>query len=246
MAALKRTCARPPTPQVTWVHQIHAAAGASGSTNHGDGVCHVVCAFCVVSDSWLVSCTCCMYILEVSQSGPPRLAPYQISKTIWLLLSLYLSILIVVDMLLELKRCELLPIGIVRVWFKFRQSSMQSRPCQQSILRQWSLCLWTSDVFSWQFQGRCWDTEAVGTVQAWMAHFVTPLKCTYNKYNWRVTSQKMRKKHKQHDKQHHHGVGAARPSSGMDLMNPCRLRGGRPCTCLFQGRRWSDLIDLIN
>jgi hypothetical protein len=68
--------------------------------------------------------------------------------------------LIVVDMLLELKRCELLPIGIVRVWFKFRQSSMQSRPCQQSILRQWSLCLWTSDVFSWQFQGRCWDTEA--------------------------------------------------------------------------------------
>jgi hypothetical protein len=56
-----------------------------------------------------------MFILEVSQSGPPRLASYQISKTIWLLLSLYLSILIVVDMLLELKRCELLPIGIVRV-----------------------------------------------------------------------------------------------------------------------------------
>jgi len=26
------------------------------------------------------------------------------------------------------------------------------------------------------------------------------------------------------DKHHHHG-GAARPSSGMDLMNPCRLRG---------------------
>ena len=27
-----RTCARPPTPQAAWVHQIHAAGGASGST----------------------------------------------------------------------------------------------------------------------------------------------------------------------------------------------------------------------
>jgi hypothetical protein len=31
MAALERTCARPPTPQAAWVHQIHAAGGASGS-----------------------------------------------------------------------------------------------------------------------------------------------------------------------------------------------------------------------
>jgi hypothetical protein len=39
------------------------------------------------------------------------------------------------------------------------------------------------------------------------------------------------------DKHHHHG-GAARPSSGMDLMNPCHLRGGRPCTCsILCGRR---------
>jgi hypothetical protein len=29
--ALERTCARPPTPQVAWIHQIHAAGGASGS-----------------------------------------------------------------------------------------------------------------------------------------------------------------------------------------------------------------------
>ena len=31
MAALEQTCARPPTPQAAWVHQIHAAGGASGS-----------------------------------------------------------------------------------------------------------------------------------------------------------------------------------------------------------------------
>jgi hypothetical protein len=30
MAELERTCARPPTPQAAWVHQIHAAGGASG------------------------------------------------------------------------------------------------------------------------------------------------------------------------------------------------------------------------
>ena len=29
--ALERTCARPPTPEAIWVHQIHAAGGASGS-----------------------------------------------------------------------------------------------------------------------------------------------------------------------------------------------------------------------
>jgi hypothetical protein len=52
MAALEQTCARPPTPQAVWVHQIHAAGGASGSNqHHGDVVCHVVCAFCAVSDS---------------------------------------------------------------------------------------------------------------------------------------------------------------------------------------------------
>jgi hypothetical protein len=32
MAALGHTCARPPTPQAAWVHQIHTAGGASGST----------------------------------------------------------------------------------------------------------------------------------------------------------------------------------------------------------------------
>jgi len=39
--------------------------------HHGDVVCHVVCALCAVFDS---------YILDVSQSEPPRLAPYQNGK----------------------------------------------------------------------------------------------------------------------------------------------------------------------
>ena len=30
--ASEQTFARPPTPQAAWVHQIHAAGGASGST----------------------------------------------------------------------------------------------------------------------------------------------------------------------------------------------------------------------
>ena len=32
MAASEYTCARPPTPQAAWAHQIHAAGGASSST----------------------------------------------------------------------------------------------------------------------------------------------------------------------------------------------------------------------
>ncbi len=41
------------------------------------------CAFCAVSDSWLVSfsCTRRTYTLEVLQSEPPRLAPYPKAKT---------------------------------------------------------------------------------------------------------------------------------------------------------------------
>ena len=31
-------------------------------------------------------------------------------------------------------------------------------------------------------KGDAGTLKHVGTVQAWMAHFVTPLKCTYNKY----------------------------------------------------------------
>ena len=36
--------------------------------HHGDGVCHVVCAFCAVSDSWIVSRTHRTYIVEVSHT----------------------------------------------------------------------------------------------------------------------------------------------------------------------------------
>ena len=52
-------------------------------------------------------------------------------------------------------------------------------------------------------------------------------------------NQTRRHKKQKQDKHHHHG-GAARPSSGMDLMNPCRLRGGRPCACSFLCRRRSN------
>jgi hypothetical protein len=41
--------------------------------HHGDVVCHVVCAFCVAFDSCRMRPT---YVLEVSHSEPPRLAPY--------------------------------------------------------------------------------------------------------------------------------------------------------------------------
>ena len=68
-------------------------SGGMGSSNprrwrgerlhhHGDVVCHVVCAFCAVSDSLLVSRTRRTYILEVSQSSPPRLPPYHKPSTV--------------------------------------------------------------------------------------------------------------------------------------------------------------------
>jgi len=85
-----------------------------------------------------------------------------------------------------------------------------------------------------------------GMVQAWVAHFVTYLKYMYDKYDWRVMSQKPHKKHKSPNKHDHLGGEAARPSSGVNLMNPRCLRGGRPYTCLFQCRRQSDFIDSIN
>ena len=43
------------------------------------------------------------------------------------------------------------------------------------------------------------------------------------------------KMHKQPHKHNHHGGGAAWPSSGVDLMNPHRWRGGRPCTYFLWG-----------
>jgi hypothetical protein len=59
--------------------------------------------------------------------------------------------------------------------------------------------------------------------------------------NCRVTSQTPHKKHKTPTKHHHRGGWAARPSSGVDLMNPCCLRCGRPCAYSFRCRLRSDL-----
>ena len=79
-----------------------------------------------------------------------------------------------------------------------------------------------------------------------VAHFLTPLKCLYDYYDWPVTSQKPHKKHKSPSKHHHHGVGDAHPSSGVYLTNTWRLRGGWPCTCSFWCHRRSNLMDSIN
>jgi len=38
MAALEQTCARPPTPQVAWVHQIHSAGRGERLHHRGYGV----------------------------------------------------------------------------------------------------------------------------------------------------------------------------------------------------------------
>jgi hypothetical protein len=81
---------------------------------------------------------------------------------------------------------------------------------------------------------------AAGMVQAWVGHFVTSITLpkvilsylsTYNERRQPdKTAQKAQttaQKAQQHDKQHHHS-GAICPSSGVDLMSPCRWRGGRP------------------
>ncbi len=39
MAAMEKVCARPPTPQAVWVHQIHAVGGENGSIMVGMFVC---------------------------------------------------------------------------------------------------------------------------------------------------------------------------------------------------------------
>ena len=46
MAALDQTCARSPTTQVVWIHQIHTAGGLSGSTTIM--VVFVGCLCCVL------------------------------------------------------------------------------------------------------------------------------------------------------------------------------------------------------
>ena len=39
MAETEKVCARPPTPQAAWVHQIHAAGGENGSIMVGMFMC---------------------------------------------------------------------------------------------------------------------------------------------------------------------------------------------------------------
>jgi hypothetical protein len=73
-----------------------------------------------------------------------------------------------------------------------------------------------------------------GMVQAWVAHFVTPIPtlglfshtCLHTTSN----DDQTRPKHttQRPNKHHHHGGRALNPSGGVDLMNRRCLRGGRP------------------
>jgi len=151
-AALEKICGRPPTPPAAWIHQIHAAGGASGSTT--------ICAFCAVS------------------SGCPH--------------SSYVD--------------------------KYKRITLR----------------WGCGCYKVGHPGLYHTLN--GMMQACVAHFVTPLKRRQGVSDRQVTNQKLQKKHKSPSKHHHHGGVAAHPSSGMDLMNPCHLRGGRHCACSFRCR----------
>ena len=59
------------------------------------------------------------------------------------------------------------------------------------------------------------EVQISGNVQAWVRHFVTPLKRRLMIHESKITQKAQRP-----NKHHHRGDGAARPSSGMDLMNP--------------------------
>ena len=131
----------------------------------------------------------------------------------------------------------------VSSWKRQSQGTAGALACNLKPM-EWSMAMWSLVSFIFWC---CWLlSSATGMVQAWVAHFVTPLKCTYDKYDWRVMSQKPHKKHKSPNKHDHHAGEAAHPSSGVNLMNPRCLRGGQPCACLFKCRRQSDLIYSIN
>ena len=84
MASLKKSCARPPTPQAGWVHQIHAAWGLAAPPPWWWYLLGLLCGVCF-GLVWLSSLVVCRQVWEnilkvrlwVWQSGPPRLAPYR-------------------------------------------------------------------------------------------------------------------------------------------------------------------------
>jgi hypothetical protein len=70
MATLEQTWARPPTPQVVWVYQIHAAGGVGDSTTMVVMVVFDVCLGCICGLFWSSSIiTCCRH---VSKNNPLR------------------------------------------------------------------------------------------------------------------------------------------------------------------------------
>ena len=86
------------------------------------------------------------------------------------------------------------------------------------------------------------EGSGVQMISKWCdaSHKVMLLKCMYYESDWPVTSQRL---HKNTKDLINTNDGAARPSNGVDLMMPCRWRGGWPCTYFFRGRSWTVFID---
>jgi len=80
-------------------------------------------------------------------------------------------------------------------------------------------------------------------ILSYLSHLSCTCLSTYDE--WRRPDEKAQKAQTT-DKHHHHGGGAARPSSGVNLMNPCCQSSGRPSAYFFQYRCQSNLIDSIN
>ncbi len=91
-----------------------------------------------------------------------------------------------------------------------------------------------------------------GMVQAYVWHKVMPLTSSqgyfytifYIRWARDITSQSTSTQTTYKD--HHHGDGAACPSSGVDSMNPRPPSGKRPCAFIFRGRCWRVWLNSIN
>ena len=72
------------------------------------------------------------------------------------------------------------------------QQSGIMRPIQQMNY----LMIFNGDILWWEHMLFHMHCISAGMVQAWVGHFVTPLKRRSDKFDWRVKSQKPHKKHK--------------------------------------------------
>ena len=91
----------------------------------------------------------------------------------------------------------------------------------------------------WRFIGMRYGASVGGSLCDTSKTYVRQVRLTSHE-------SKPHKKHNSPNKHHHHGGGAANPWSGVDLMNWCRRRGGRPCAYFFRGRYCRILRDSLN